>query len=147
MRRANELMRPAVFGTFDGLTAVLGVLLSLHGHPDWVLPSALGLAVAEGVGMAAGEWLSGEGTGAAPAVIGAATALGSLLPAVPFAILPGAWAAPASLLIVAALAAGISAVRSDGRGWLRAAAETSGVLAAAFIAVTLCMALTPGGTG
>lgn len=140
------LLRPAVFGTFDGVTAVLGILLSLHGHPGWVLPSALGLAVAEGVGMAAGEWLSDSGSGfAASGVIGAATALGSLLPAVPFAVLPMPWAAVASALALVALGVGISAIRSRDRGWGRGLLETFGVLAAALIAVGICMVVTPAG--
>jgi VIT1/CCC1 family predicted Fe2+/Mn2+ transporter len=132
----GRLLRPAVFGTFDGLTAVLGILLSLHGHPGWVLPSALGLAVAEGVGMAAGQWLSSDSDSglAASGVIGAATAAGSLLPAVPFALLPGRWAIAASALVLIALGAGIAAVRSRDRGWLRALTETFGVLVAALVA-------------
>lgn len=145
MTRAT-LLRPAVFGTFDGLTAVLGVLLSLHGHPGWVLPSALGLAVAEGVGMAAGEWLSDSQAGlAAPGVIGAATAAGSLLPAIPFALLPGGWAVAGSALVLVVLGTGIAAVRARERGWPRALAETFGVLTAALVAVAVCMAVTPGG--
>jgi VIT1/CCC1 family predicted Fe2+/Mn2+ transporter len=141
-----RLLRPAVFGTFDGLTAVLGLLLSLHGHPNWVLPSALGLAVAEGVGMAAGEWLSDSGSGfAASGVIGAATALGSLAPAVPFAVLPMPWAAVASAVVLVAIGTGIAAVRSRDRGWARAFAETFGVLAAALVAVGVCIRVTPGG--
>lgn len=144
----NQLLRPAVFGTFDGLTSVLGILLSLRGHPDWVLPSALGLAVAEGVGMAAGEWLSDSGSGlTASGVIGTATALGSLLPAVPFALLPMPWAAVASALVLVALGVGIATVRSRDRSWGRALLETFGVLLAALVAVGVCMAVTPGGAG
>lgn len=143
---SSKLLKPAVFGTFDGLTAVLGVLLSLHGHPGWVLPSALGLAVAEGVGMAAGEWLSESGSGfAASGVIGGSTALGSLLPAVPFAVLPMPWAAVASALVLVALGAAIAAVRSRDRGWGRALLETFGVLVAALAAVAVCMVVTPAG--
>jgi VIT1/CCC1 family predicted Fe2+/Mn2+ transporter len=144
----RSLLRPAVFGTFDGTTAVLGTLLSLRGHPGWVLPSALGLAVAEGVGMAAGEWLSDSGSGFASAVvIGAATAAGSVLPAVPFAVLPGRWAVVGSALVLAALGVGIAAARSRDRSQLRALAETFGVMGAALVAVAVCMVLTPGGTG
>jgi VIT1/CCC1 family predicted Fe2+/Mn2+ transporter len=141
------LLRPAVFGAFDGLTAVLGLLLSLRGHPSWVLPSALGLAVAEGVGMAAGQWLSSDSDAgfAASGVIGAATAAGSLAPAVPFALLPMSWAALVSAVVLVAIGAGIAAVRSRDRGWPRALAETFGVLAAAVVAVGVCITVTPGG--
>jgi VIT1/CCC1 family predicted Fe2+/Mn2+ transporter len=146
---ADRLLRPAVFGAFDGVTAVLGVLLSLHGHPGWVLPSALGLAVAEGVGMAAGQWLSSDSDSglAASGAIGTATAFGSLAPAVPFAVLPMPWAAVASALILAAIGLGIAAVRRRDRGWPRGLAETFGVLVAALVAVGVCMTLTPGGAG
>lgn len=138
--------RPAVFGAFDGLTVVLGVLFSLAGAPRLVLPTAVGVAVAEGVGMAAGEWLSESDSGfAASAVIGAATMTGSVLPAVPYAVVSGRAAVAGSVVVFAALGVVISAIRARQRGWRRALVETFGVLVAVAVAVAVCEAVTPRG--
>ena len=145
-RRA--LIAPAVFGSFDGATSVVGVLLTLTGHPGQILPTALGLAVAGGVGMAAGSWLSTD-TEAGPreaAVIGAATAAGTLLPALPYLLWAGAAATACSGLLLILLGAAITAVRARDRSLGRAAVETYGVLVAVSAAVTLA-ALATGATG
>jgi VIT1/CCC1 family predicted Fe2+/Mn2+ transporter len=141
-------MRPAVFGSFDGLTAILGVLLSLSHQPRLILPAALGLAVAEGVGMCAGEWLSDSDSGfGAAAVIGLATAAGSILPAFPYALLPRGMAVAVSVAVFALMGTAISAARARERGWVRSLIETFGVLVVALVAVVVCELLTPGGAG
>lgn len=141
MKRA-AVLSPAVFGSFDGATSVIGVLLTLAGHPGQVLPTAFGLAVAGGVGMAAGQWLSAD-TDAGPSdavVIGAATAGGTVVPALPYALLTGAAAIGASAAVLVLLGAAITAVRAHdpARTWRRAAAETYGVLLAVCAAVAVC---------
>lgn len=144
----GALLSPAIFGGFDGATSVVGVLLTLTGHPGQVVPAALGLAAAGGVGMAAGSWLSAD-TEAGPVealVIGGATAVGTLLPAVPYMVLAGAAAIVASAVILVLLGAAITFVRARDRSPMRAAAETYGVLAAVCLAVALC-ALATGATG
>lgn len=141
MKRA-AFLSPAVFGAFDGSTSVIGVLLTLTGHPAQVLPTAFGLAVAGGVGMAAGQWLSQDtDAGLADAiVIGAATAIGTVLPAVPYALLGGTAAIAASAVVLILLGTVITAVRAHDpdRTWARAAAETYGVLLAVCAAVAIC---------
>jgi VIT1/CCC1 family predicted Fe2+/Mn2+ transporter len=142
----SRFLRPAIFGAFDGLTVVLGVLFSLTGHPSLVLPTAVGVAVAEGVGMAAGEWLSDSDSGfAASLVIGVATIVGSIAPALPYAWLPPGPALIASVTVVAVLGAVITGMRSRARGWTRAVLETYGVLAVTILAVAAIEYLTPGG--
>lgn len=146
----RTLLSPAVFGAFDGATSVVGALLTLTGHPAQILPTAFGLAVAGGVGMAAGQWLSADAD-AGPsdaAVIGAATAVGTVLPALPYALLTGWSAIAASAAVLAAFGAVITAVRAHdpGRTWARAAAETYGVLFAVCVAVAVCTIAT-GATG
>lgn len=146
MKRA--LLPPAVFGGFDGATSVVGVLLTLTGHPQQILPTAVGLAVAGGVGMAAGSWLSDDAN-AGPLealVIGAATAIGTLLPALPYTVLAGAAAIICSAAVLILLGAVITLVRARDRSVARAAAETYGVLLAVCAAVALC-ALATGATG
>lgn len=141
-------LAPAIFGGFDGATSVVGVLLTLTGHPGQILPTALGLAVAGGVGMAAGSWLSAD-TKAGPRealVIGAATAAGTLLPALPYLLLAGAVAMACSGLLLGLLGAAITLVRARDRSMIRAVAETYGVLVAVCVAVALA-ALATGATG
>lgn len=148
MTRKAALLAPAIFGGFDGATSVVGVLLTLTRHPGQIIPAALGLAVAGGVGMAAGSWLS-QDSDAGPRealVIGAATAVGTLLPALPYAVLAGTMAIVCSAVVLVLLGAAITVVRSRDRTLRRAAAETYGVLAAVCVAVAVC-ALATGAAG
>jgi hypothetical protein len=146
----RSLLRPAIFGVFDGLTSLIGVLIGMSRHPALILTAAIGLAVAGCVGMAAGEWLSDNDTGlGAAAVIGVATGTGTLLPALPFAALPPVPAAWSCGVITVGLGAAITASRArqpvngKPRGAGRAAAETFGVLLVASAAVAACTLLTP----
>lgn len=145
MRRLHTaLLAPAIFGAFDGSTSVVGVLLTLTGHPGQIIPTALGLAAAGGVGMAAGSWLSADDD-AGPleaAVIGVATVVGTVLPALPYAVTAGIVAIILSAAVLLALGAGITFVRARDRSLGRAAAETYGVLAAVCAAVTVCSFVT-----
>lgn len=136
----------AVFGVADGLTCALGAILSLSGHPDLVVRTAVAVAAAECVGMAAGEWLSDSDHGvASSAAIGIATGLGGLLPALPYAFWAGGWAVFFSALTFALCAGLIAVVRRTERGLLRAVLETYGVLAAVGAAVWLSQILMPRG--
>ncbi len=140
------LLRPAVFGAADGLTCALGAILSLAGHPELVLRTAAALAVAECVGMAAGEWLSESSKGvAASTVIGVATGTAGLLPALPYACCRGTVAVTASAAVFAVCAGAIAAARTGQRGWKRAVAETYGVLVVVAGAVALSQLITPHG--
>ena len=147
--RRRDLLSPAVFGASDGATSLVGVLLTLTGHPQQIVPAALGLAVAGGVGMAAGSWLSRDsGAGlAASGVIGVATAVGTLLPALPYALWSGGTAMAASGGVLVALGTVITAVRARTEPWWRSAAETYGVLLAVCVAVGACALALPGSSG
>lgn len=124
----GSLLKASVLGAVDGVTVVLGVLFSLAGHPDLVVPTAISVAVAEAVGMAAGEWLSDSSNGFGGAIaIGIAVLLGSIIPALPWLWLRGTPAIVASIVVLLALAAVITVLRG-GRGPRRAAIETFGVL-------------------
>lgn len=141
-------IRPAVFGAADGMTCVLGAVLSLSGHDGLVLRTAVALAAAECVGMAAGEWLSDSDAGlAASAVIGLSSAVGALIPAIPYGFATGPTAVAWSTVLFLACAAVIAAVRVPQRGGWRAVAETYGVFAAIAVAVWLSQLLTPKGGG
>lgn len=140
------LSKPLIFGAIDGMTCSIGVILSLHHQAALVFLAALGVGVAELVGMAAGEWLSDDnpnGLGASIA-IGAASGLGAVIPATPYLVVSGAAAIAGSVLVLVVIAAVIAAARSRQRGVRRALVETYGVLAAVFAAVLACGLLTPG---
>lgn len=143
--RGSPLLRPSIFGAYDGLTVVLGVLLSLTGHPELVFPTALGVAIAEGVGMTAGEWLSNDqSTPLIAGVMGGAVLIGGVAPAVPWLWLRGWPALVLSVVILVGIGAVIAWLRND-RGSALALVETYGVLAVTVVVVFLVEYLTPGG--
>jgi VIT1/CCC1 family predicted Fe2+/Mn2+ transporter len=132
----TRLMRPAIMGSADGVTIVLGLLVSLAGQPHVVFRAAAGAALAELVGMGAGQWLSDEQAGLRAALAnGGAAFTACLLPAVPYLLLTGRPALAASLALVVLAATGISLLRPE-RGIL-AFATTYGILSAA---AALCWA-------
>lgn len=138
--------RPAIFGAFDGITCCLGVVLSLTHEPRLILPAAAGVAAAEMVGMAAGEWQSNSSNGlAASIVVGATASLGAVLPAIPYAILPAGAARWCSVAVLLAVTAAIAWLRADSRGRRRAFAESFTILAVVAAVVWLVQLLTPGG--
>lgn len=141
----RRLIGPAIFGAIDGMTVVLGVLLPLHDKARLVvLSAASGVAAAELVGMAVGEWLADEACNwPAAALIGLTSALGAILPAVAFAAAPHRIRLWAACAVIAAIGAGIAYTRHRmGRG-SRAWAETFGLLAAAGAVCTLVAVLAP----
>lgn len=119
-----------VFGAADGVTIVLGLLVSLTGQPHALFRAALGAATAELVGMTAGAWLSDEQAGFAPALAnGGAAFAACLAPAIPYLAATGWPAMAASLVLVGAVASLISLLRPE-RGVL-AFVTTFGILLAA----------------
>ena len=123
-------VKHAVFGLFDGLTVVLGVIIGLYSsHPDLILTTAVAVGVAEAIGMFSGEWLSETKSGLrGPIVIGVATCTGSILPALPFALVASSVAAWLAASIFLVCAAAIAAARAAERGWVRSNIETVGIL-------------------
>ena len=109
----------AVFGSVDGLTLFMGLILGLvvsqqTNNAAW--HAALGGGMGELVGMSVGAWLSGSTTGGwtGAAACGVAGCLSCLLPGIPFAVLSSREAAlVASLIAAAAVAAVISVLRPE----------------------------------
>lgn len=125
-----------VFGAADGVTIVLGLLVSLTGQPHALFHAALGAGLAELVGMTAGQWLSDEKAGFAPALAnGGAAFLACTAPALPYLAATGWPAMAASLVLVGAVGGVISVLRPE-KGVL-AVAQTFGILLAA---AALCFA-------
>jgi hypothetical protein len=108
----------AVFGSFDGATSAVGALaglLATNATPHSILVVCVGLAIAGGVSMGAGDWLADAPVDQA-AVMGAATLIGSALPALPFVVWAGAPAYAAAGLLTLALAVVIAELRRDQEG-------------------------------
>lgn len=145
----DRLMRPAVFGIFDGSTSVLSILLAYRHLDGLIFPGALALGAVGAVGMAAGEYLSDDtdsGLGAS-AVIGVATGLGTVAPAVPYLLFHGGAATMAALAVLLGIGVLIASVRARRHSWLRALAETYGVLFIASAAAVACTLAVPAGAG
>lgn len=142
------LVRPAIFGSFDGTASLLGVVIFLlFTHPALIFPTAVSGAASSAVSMAGGEWLSDSDNGfGASLVMGIATFAGGILPAVPFAFGSG----PAAVLASAAVCLGIGAAVArlrPGRRLSLALAETFGILAAVIAVTVACGLFLPGGIG
>ena len=131
----SNLTRPAVLGSADGLTIVLGLIVGLavaKQPSSAVWHAALAGGLAELVGMTAGMWLSEADSGFRVALMcGVASLAACVLPAVPYAFGGGFPALLLALVLVAVAAAAISWLRPE-RGVL-AAVQTYGVLLVAAV--------------
>ena len=123
----KEEMGQAVFGSFDGMTSLWGVLVVLASKPSkTLLVAAAGLAIASTIGMAAGEFLGDtESSYSKAAVMGAATAIGTMAPVLPFLVLSRAPAFACAIVITLALCAFIGFHRGNS---LRAYVQTYAIL-------------------
>lgn len=125
---------PVILGAADGVTIVLGLLVSLTAHPSAMWHAALGAGLAELVGMTAGMWLSDGESGFRLALsCGVASLAACALPAVPYLALRGPVALGLSLGLTVAVAGAVAWLRPE-KGVL-AAVQTFGVLA---VAAALC---------
>jgi hypothetical protein len=119
----------AIFGAADGLVATMALILVTNGHGHKVvLLAVFGLLVAEGLGMAASEFLSDPARDLkTAAIMGVATSIAIVLPGVPWTFTSGAAATVGSCAIAAVLAGIIAQAR---RGGLSTWLQTYGVLVA-----------------
>jgi len=123
----TSTLTTAIFGASDGLVATMALILSTmrHGHKV-VLLAVIGLLIAEGLGMAASQFLSDPNRDLRLAsIMGAATSITIILPGVPWTFTSGATATGASCVIGLILAGVIARERKGGLAtWL----QTYGVL-------------------
>lgn len=84
---SQENVSEAIFGAFDGVVCVLGVILaaSLSGHSEAIPVAGIGLAISESVSMAGAAILSGRNR-LKVALMFVASFISILLPVVPFLI-------------------------------------------------------------
>jgi len=105
---------PLTFGAADGVTVLLGLLVSLAGQPHALVKAAVGAGLAELVGMTAGAWLSDGDAGIWPALANGSAALGACaLPAVPYLAGSGWTAVVPSVALVAVTGCVISVLRPE----------------------------------
>lgn len=141
-RADDGLIKPAVFGAFDGLVTILGALFALAAHPHALVISGVGLAAAGAVSMGGGQWLSDNENGwRASLAIGVTTGAGTMVPVLPYAVSSGVAAAVASGALCLVAAGVVSWLKTtDGHALTlrRASVQTYSLLFAAGLATLLC---------
>jgi FtsH-binding integral membrane protein len=126
-----------IFGASDGLVASIALILATMTHGQRVVIAAvIGLLIAEGLGMAASQFLSDPKRNLRQAMImGVATSITIIVPAVPWIFSSGAGASVFSCLIALVFAGLISRARPGGWStWLQTYGVLVGVGAIAAIA-------------
>ncbi len=126
-----------VMGSFDGLTCGAGTIAAsyLAGNVHVLILVALGLALAEAVAMAGGQYLSEISSGVSTlkhaGIIGLSACLGVLLPALPFLLFVVPIALVACILMTVGMAMLIAQVRASSVGVARSYLQTFAILCAA----------------
>jgi VIT1/CCC1 family predicted Fe2+/Mn2+ transporter len=135
----SKLVSTAVFGSFDGMTSAMGVILPLLATPHALLLGALGIGIAAIIGMGLGEWQSDSSSGwRAPLVMAVASGAGVLIPVIPFLFITGWPAVAISAAIIVAATGFIAKVRAtNGKSYWKAARESFTILGITALAVWL----------
>jgi VIT1/CCC1 family predicted Fe2+/Mn2+ transporter len=135
----SKLISTAVFGSFDGMTSAMGVILALLATPHALLLGALGIGIAAITGMGLGEWQSDSSEGwKPPLVMAIASGAGVLIPVIPFLFIAGWPAVTISAVIIVIATAFIAKVRvSPERSYWKAAKESFTILGITALAVWL----------
>jgi len=143
----KEIVSKAIFGSFDGMTCILGVIAAgyIIGDTHALVLSAVGLALASGISMTGGAYLSdvtNVNTVKYALVIGVASCIGILLPSLPFAFAPKPLALLLCALITCALGVLIAQARVSSLGILKAYGQTFLIIgAAAGVSIAVTTAL------
>jgi hypothetical protein len=126
-----------IFGASDGLVASIALILATMTHGrKVVLAAVIGLLIAEGLGMAASQFLSDPKRNLRQATImGVATSIAIIVPAVPWTFSSGNAAAVVSCAIALIFAGFISRARPGGWStWVQTYGVLIGVGAIATVA-------------
>lgn len=143
IRVTADDIKQYIFGVSDGLTSALGVVipLAVAGRPMFTV--AFGLAICAAIGMGGGEYLSDKtGRLRSAAMMAIASFLGTLIPAVPFLLLPYGPATAIAVLLCLLTAVIISEAKSRTMTRLRAYTQTVTVLLTASVSTTAFAFLT-----
>jgi VIT1/CCC1 family predicted Fe2+/Mn2+ transporter len=140
----RELLRPSIFGMFDGLTSLLGVVIPLLRHDHiLIFITCFGLAVSSAISMGLGEYLSSDKDTSRGLRIKSSlymavfTGVGCFLPVVPYAFTSGSLAIAISIGIYLVLTLGVAGMKSKELGWKDSLAQTFLVSLAAIAIVVV----------
>jgi VIT1/CCC1 family predicted Fe2+/Mn2+ transporter len=142
----KELLKPSIFGMFDGLTTLLGVLIPLLSYEHLlVFFTSVGLSVSSAISMGLGDFLSSDKDSPkklrieSALYMGIFTGLGCILPVIPFAFVGGTVALVISIMIYLSLTLLVAYLKSADMGWKDSLVQT---FAVSLIAVALVIAVT-----
>lgn len=135
----NENIGKAIFGSFDGMNCVLGVITAGYFVSDSraLFLTAAGLAVAGAVSMGGGSYLSeitSIHTIEHAVIIGFSSFFGVLLPVLPFLFLPKLIATCISACVMCLIAISIAQFRTQSGKWWISYVQTFSILFCATIA-------------
>lgn len=146
----KELMKPSIFGMFDGLTTLLGVFIPLLSYEHLlVFFTCIGLAVSSAISMGLGDFLSSDKDISkklrvkSATYMGIFTGLGCFLPVIPFAFTGGFLALGISMAIYFILTLVVAYLKSADMGWKDSLTQTFAVSAIAVALVVLVTVLLP----
>ena len=146
----KELMKPSIFGMFDGLTTLLGVFIPLLSYTHLlVFFTCIGLAVSSSLSMGLGDYLSSDKDLSKRLRLKSAvymalfTGFGCLVPVIPFAFIGGLPSLVVSLAIYLALTFVVAYMKSADMGWKESLQQTFTVTALAVIIVVAVTLLLP----
>lgn len=145
----KELLKPSIFGMFDGLTTLLGILIPLLSYAHLIVFfTSIDLAVSSAISMGLGDYVSSDKTLKRSTRIKSAaymalfTGLGCFLPVIPFAFVGGTTALVISILIYLVLTLSVAYLKSADMGWKASLQQTfmiSTIAVIVVIGVTLLM--------
>lgn len=148
----KEILKPSIFGLYDGLTSLLGIIIPLIYHPHiLVFIICLGLTISSSVSMGLGEYLSSDRSILKSIRIrnslymGIFTGLGCFLPVIPYIFVGGTIALLLSATIYLLLTLTVAAMKSKDLGWKDSLIQTFLVSFVAIVVVVLATIYLPSG--
>jgi VIT1/CCC1 family predicted Fe2+/Mn2+ transporter len=143
----KEVLKPSIFGMFDGLTSLLGVLIPLLTFTHiLVFTTCIGLSVSSAISMGLGEYLSSDKfiprrTRVHRSVyMGIFTAIGCFVPVIPFAFIGGSVALWIATAIYIGMTFVVAFMKKDELGWKQALTQTF-VVSIVAVALVVCATL------
>lgn len=146
----KEVMKPSIFGMFDGLTSLLGVLIPLlNSNPVLIFRTCIGLTVSSAISMGLGEFISSDKT--IPKnnrvhnsiYMAVFTAIGCIAPVLPYLFTRGLSALVISALIYLVLTVIVAYMKSSDLGWKSAISQTFSISFLAVLSVVLLTLVLP----
>jgi len=142
----KEVLKPSIFGMYDGLTSLLGVLIPLLKYTHLLIfTTCFGLAVSSAISMGLGEYLSsGKSIPTRTRLhtstyMSVFTFIGCFLPVVPFLFAHGFTALVISVIIYLLLTLVVAYMKSTDLGWKDSLVQT---MAVSLVAVVLVVCVT-----